>query len=96
MKLCQFLELENLKFKKALFDACVELVQEKDFKHITINEVLGRADLNRGIFYLHFADKYDMMDSFENEMIEKIEAWAREYTLADSAKEHFIFMNFHK
>ena len=62
------------KSRQALFNACVELVQEKDFQHITINEIVGRADLNRGTFYLHFADKYDMMDSFENEMIEKIEA----------------------
>ncbi len=61
------------KSRKALFDACVELVQEKEFQHITINEIVNRADLNRGTFYLHFADKYDMMDSFENEMIEKIE-----------------------
>jgi len=61
------------KSRKAIFDACVELVQEKEFQNITINEIVERADLNRGTFYLHFADKYDMMNSFENEMIEKIE-----------------------
>ncbi len=61
------------KSRKAIFDACVELVQEKEFQSITINEIVERADLNRGTFYLHFADKYDMMNSFENEMIGKIE-----------------------
>ena len=61
------------KSRKSIFDACVELVQEKDFQNITINEIVGRADLNRGTFYLHFSDKYDMMNNFENEMIEKIE-----------------------
>ena len=61
------------KSRKAIFDACVELVQEKDFQSITIHEIVMRADLNRGTFYLHFADKYDMMNSFENEMIEKME-----------------------
>ncbi len=61
------------KSRKAIFDACVELIQEKEFENITINEIVVRADLNRGTFYLHFADKYDMMNSFENEMIDKIE-----------------------
>lgn len=61
------------KSRKAIFDACVELVQKKEFENITINEIVESADLNRGTFYLHFADKYDMMNSFENEMIEKIE-----------------------
>ena len=61
------------KSRKAIFDACVSLVQEKDFQNITINEIVERADLNRGTFYLHFEDKFDMMNSFENEMIEKIE-----------------------
>ena len=61
------------KSRKAIFDACVELIQEKEFENITINEIVVRADLNRGTFYLHFADKYDMMNSFENEMIDKFE-----------------------
>ena len=61
------------KTRKAIFDACVSLMQEKEFQNITVNEIVERADINRGTFYLHFVDKYDMMNSFENEMIEKIE-----------------------
>ena len=61
------------KTRKAIFDACVALMQEKEFQNITVNEIVERADINRGTFYLHFVDKYDMMNSFENEMIEKIE-----------------------
>ena len=49
----------------------VFLIEEKDFQKITIHEIAERADINRGTFYLHFLDKYDMMDHFENEMIEK-------------------------
>ena len=61
------------KTRKAIFDACVALMKEKEFQNITVNEIVERADINRGTFYLHFVDKYDMMNSFENEMIEKIE-----------------------
>lgn len=61
------------KTQKAILDACLSLIEEKDFQKITIHEIAERADINRGTFYLHFLDKYDMMDHFENEMIEKLE-----------------------
>lgn len=62
------------KTRKAIFDACVELLKEKEFQTITINEIVEKADINRGTFYLHFEDKYDMMKSFESEMIDTIKA----------------------
>lgn len=61
------------KTRKAILEACISLIEEKDFAKITVNEIAERADINRGTFYLHFLDKYDMMESFELEMIEKIE-----------------------
>lgn len=73
------------KSRKAIFDACVGLSKEKEFQNITVNEIVARADLNRGTFYLHFEDKYDMMNSFENEMIKKIE----EILLNNIPNEHF-------
>lgn len=48
-------------------------MEEKEFEKITVTEIVKCADINRGTFYLHFEDKYDMIASFENEMIEKIE-----------------------
>lgn len=60
------------KTRTAILNACIQLIQEKEFASITINEIVQRADINRGTFYLHFEDKLDMMSSFENEMIEKI------------------------
>ena len=78
------------KSRKAILDACVELIQEKDFQSITINEIVLRADLNRGTFYLHFADKYDMMNSFENELIEKIEHVIVKNLPVQQSGQHFI------
>lgn len=61
------------KTRTAILQACIDLIQEKDFQKITIHDIAKRANMNRGTFYLHFVDKNDMVDSFENEMIEKIE-----------------------
>lgn len=66
------------------------LIQEKEFQKITIHEIAEREDINRGTFYLHFADKYEMMDRFEEEMIEKVERAIVENLPEQRSKERFI------
>jgi AcrR family transcriptional regulator len=39
-----------------------ELLAEKDFELITIQEIADRATVNRVTFYAHFEDKYDLLD----------------------------------
>ena len=61
------------KSRQAIITACIELSKEKEFQQVSIHEIVEKADLNRGTFYLHFVDKADMMKSFEQEMLDKIE-----------------------
>jgi len=42
---------------KALKQAALELVLEKGFDSVTIQDIVDRADYGRGTFYLHFDDK---------------------------------------
>lgn len=60
------------KTRQAIIDACYQLIEEKELQKVTINDITEKADINRGTFYLHFTDKFDMLDSFEKEMIDKI------------------------
>ncbi len=50
------------KSKQAILDAFVELMARKEFEKITINEIAEYANVNRGTVYLHYADKYDLLD----------------------------------
>lgn len=50
------------KNQTAIMNAFIQLMTEKDFEKITINEIAERADVNRGTIYSHYADKYDLMD----------------------------------
>jgi AcrR family transcriptional regulator len=50
------------KTQQAILDAFVGLLAEKDFEHITMNEIAERADVNRGTVYLHYTDKFDLLD----------------------------------
>jgi len=53
------LDLRIQKTYKNLTDALLELLQEKDFEKITVNELCERAMVRRATFYKHFADKYE-------------------------------------
>ena len=49
----------------------VEL-SEKNFDDITIQDIADRADVNRGTIYLHYIDKYDLLDKMIDEHINKL------------------------
>ena len=47
--------------KKALLKAFGELIEEKPFNKITINDLTKRCGLNRMTFYYHFDNIYELM-----------------------------------
>jgi len=55
----QKIDLRILKTRKALTDAFWQMLGEKRFEDITVNELCDRAMVRRATFYKHFADKYD-------------------------------------
>ncbi|MCQ4085560.1 TetR/AcrR family transcriptional regulator [Saccharibacillus sp. JS10] len=50
------------KTREKLFHTFLTLLREKGFEKITIQEIADRADVNRGTLYLHFQDKFDLLD----------------------------------
>ena len=56
--------------KKLLRQALTRLMQQKDFQSITVTDVVREADINRGTFYAHYRDEYDLREKIEAEMIE--------------------------
>jgi len=58
----QALDRRVRKSQQAILEAFVRLLTEKDFEHITMHEIAERADVNRGTVYLHYVDKFDLLD----------------------------------
>jgi AcrR family transcriptional regulator len=46
--------------RDTLGDALVELIREKPFDSITVQEILDRAGVGRSTFYTHYSDKQDL------------------------------------
>jgi AcrR family transcriptional regulator len=62
------------KNQAAIMNALIQLIGEKDFEKITINEIAERADVNRGTIYSHYSDKYDLLDKcLEDQLYQLIE-----------------------
>lgn len=74
--------------KRAIRDALTELMEEKGFDGVTVKDLTERADINRGTFYIHYKDKYDLLEQSANELIEEISnmAAASFLTVAKSYK----------
>lgn len=50
-----------------------ELMEEKkEICHITVTELVARANITRGAFYSHYDNIYDVAQDFENEILEAI------------------------
>lgn len=47
-----------------------QLLMKKDLKDITVSELTELADINRGTFYLHYMDMYDLFEQVEKEIID--------------------------
>ncbi len=60
------------KSQEAIKKALTELMSEKSFDDITIQDIADRADVNRGTIYLHYTDKYDLLDKLIEEHINKL------------------------
>jgi AcrR family transcriptional regulator len=43
--------------KKLIIEAFVDLVVTKDYAHVTVQDIIDRADVGRSTFYAHFRDK---------------------------------------
>jgi AcrR family transcriptional regulator len=47
--------------RQALSNALVELIQEKDYSTITVNDIIERANVGRSTFYAHYQTKDDLL-----------------------------------
>lgn len=62
-----------LKTRKILLDCLTDKMLEKDISQISVKELADAADINRGTFYLHYKDVYDMVDKIEADFMEEFQ-----------------------
>jgi AcrR family transcriptional regulator len=59
--------------KLAIQNALVTLIKEKGFDALTVSDIVFQANINRGTFYLHYKDKFDLLEQTETEIIKDLQ-----------------------
>ena len=63
-----------IKTKDKLYSAFLNMLKERLFEEITVNEVCDTAGVRRATFYKHFNDKYDFLTVMTEDLIGKFDA----------------------
>ena len=74
------------KTKTVIRQTLTRLLMEKDLKDISVSELTEFADINRGTFYLHYKDIYDLFEKVEEEIL------AEFTSIIAKHKEHMFWM----
>ncbi|KRN18154.1 TetR/AcrR family transcriptional regulator C-terminal domain-containing protein [Lacticaseibacillus camelliae] len=57
--------------------AFIALMRMKPFEQISVRDITQAAGINRGTFYLHYADKYALLEHYEDNLVSQITAFFR-------------------
>lgn len=58
--------------KRRLREGLLSLLAEKSITQITVKELTDLVDINRGTFYFHYSDIYDMLHKTEDEFFDAL------------------------
>lgn len=84
------IDLRIIKTKKALTEALLTLMKQKNFDKIKISDICEEALINRSTFYAHYEDKYDLLisliEDIKNNILDELKINTYDYI----SKEYFM------
>lgn len=72
MKANQTIDRRIARTQLAIREALVKLINEKGFDALTVRDIVVLANINRGTFYLHYKDKFDLLEKTETGILNEI------------------------
>lgn len=64
--------------KNVLKSALIDLMEEKPIGKISIKEICEKADINRGTFYTHYVDQFDLQNQILEDMLSQVRTYLDE------------------
>lgn len=78
------------KTKLALRDGLLELLSQKSITEISVKELTDSVDLNRGTFYLHYKDIYDLLEQIEEDFFEEFSSIMKDHPVSEVSLSSFL------
>jgi len=67
--------MQTIGAKQYIIEAYLQLLARKTLDEISVTEIVKRAGISRSTFYLHFEDKFDLMDEVRRQLNSKFIAF---------------------
>ena len=64
--------------KKVIKESLIELLKTREIHQVTVTDICKKADINRGTFYTHYKDAFDLFQSMEDELFHQILKYIKE------------------
>lgn len=61
-----------IKSQKLIQSTFLSMLVKDGFDEITVKKITEQADISRKTFYLHYLDKYDLLDTIVNKQLEEL------------------------
>lgn len=71
---------------KAIMQAFIELLKEKSFEKITVQDILERTPVTRATFYAHYHDKYEIAERMLEQFLQARDEVRTELSFSSPAK----------
>lgn len=65
-------DLRIQRTQKSIKQAFFDLIEEEGFDHISVKDITERAMISRNTFYLHYSDKFDLLNKICDELVFKL------------------------
>ena len=75
---------------KAIIQAFIDLLKEKSFEKITVQDILERTPVTRATFYAHYHDKYEIAERMLEQFFQTREATRLQLANVPSSKSNSI------
>ncbi|WP_158591829.1 TetR family transcriptional regulator [Oceanobacillus halophilus] len=66
---------ENITAREYILQAFLELLGTKEFESIFVKEIVRKAGISRSTFYIHFQDKYELMNYLREDITSRFLAF---------------------
>ena len=81
------------KTRRQLRECLISLLKEKKVQDITVRELTDMADLNRGTFYLHYKDVFDLLEKTEAELQDEFNQLVLKHDAVDLKQRPAVIFN---
>jgi len=66
------MDLREKKTERSIKNAFLELRAKRAIEKITVKELIEKAEISKGTFYLHYADIYALSEAIEDDIVREI------------------------